>query len=127
MASPGTRQPSRLVRTFGIEDPAATTADNESSSASEPSVARRILGRISFARLPKRPSSLLSRQSDIEGDDYSRSVPGTPGRPPVPTVMQASGEIYTTRLPVLPMVVLSIVCPSYLRICVATWLILHSY
>lgn len=108
MASPGTRQSSRLVRTFGIQDHTAPTADDEPSGSREPSVARRILGRISFARLPKKPSSLLSRRRDIEGDDTSRSVPGTPGRAPVPTVMHPSGETYTTQLPVLPMVVLSI-------------------
>ncbi|KAJ3567286.1 hypothetical protein NP233_g6468 [Leucocoprinus birnbaumii] len=100
-----TRQSSGPVRTFGIQDPTTEPAE---SSSSEPNIARRILGRISFGSLRDRPSSLLSRLRDGDEEGSSSSAPGTIGRPPVPTVMQPAGEAYTTPLPVLSMVVLSI-------------------
>lgn len=115
MTSPGSRQPSGPVRTFGIQDPDTSAAHQESPSSSEPNVARRILGRISFGSLHKKPSPLLSRPRDVEGD--STSSPSATGRPPVPTVMQPSGETYTTPLPLLSMIVLSIVRVSFPRIC----------
>ncbi|KAF9450306.1 major facilitator superfamily MFS-1 [Macrolepiota fuliginosa MF-IS2] len=105
MPSPGARQPSGPVRTFGTPGPVTPIADQESPSSNEQNVARRILGRISFGSLNKMPSSLLSRRGD--GED-AISSPGTTGRPPVPTVMQPSGETYTTPLPALSMIVLSI-------------------
>ncbi|KXN89340.1 Protein ZINC INDUCED FACILITATOR 1 [Leucoagaricus sp. SymC.cos] len=122
MASPGSRQPSGPVRTFGIQDSVMQPTDRDPSSSSEPNVARRILGRISFGTLRKKTSSLMSGRREVEGDGSSTSIPSTVGRPPVPTVMQSSGETYTTPLPVLSMIVLSIVC-SHLRALVAAVLI----
>lgn len=105
MASPGVRQP---VRTFGIQDPNTESAEQGSSSSGEPNIARRILGRISFNSLRNSTGSLLSRRRDGDGDNSSTSFPNTSGRPPVPTVMQVAGEAYTTPLPILSMIVLSI-------------------
>jgi len=110
MVSPGIRQPSGSVRTFGIQDPASDPLEN--SSTSESNLARRMLGRISFGSLN---GSLRSRLRD--GDvGSSASSPGTVGRPPVPTVMQSSGEVYATPLPILSMIVLSIVRITFVRL-----------
>jgi len=110
MVSPGIRQPSGSVRTFGIQDPAGDPLEN--SSTSESNLARRMLGCISFGSLN---GSLRSRLRD--GDvGSSASSPGTVGRPPVPTVMQSSGEVYATPLPILSMIVLSIVRITFVHL-----------
>ena len=108
MVSPGIHQPPGPVRAFGIQDPAVDPVGQLDTS--ESNLARRMLRRISFGSFS---GSLRSRLRD--GDvDSSASTPGTVGRPPVPTVMQASGEVYATSLPILSMIVLSIVWISLL-------------
>jgi hypothetical protein len=108
MASPSARQP---VRAFGIQDPVAPSQLLDSSSSSEHSTIRRILGRVSLGGLRKSSNSPLAGLREREADGISTATP-TPSmsRPPVPTVMQSSGEAYTTPLPILSMIVLSIVC-----------------
>ncbi|PPQ66007.1 hypothetical protein CVT24_011951 [Panaeolus cyanescens] len=101
MSSANSRRPSIPVRSFGISetDPDAETT---TSPGQDSSTARRILGRISFSSL-RRGRPISPQNAEIE-----RPL-GTPSRerPPIPT-MQATGEAYTTPLPILSMIVLSI-------------------
>ncbi|XP_006463367.1 hypothetical protein AGABI2DRAFT_152546 [Agaricus bisporus var. bisporus H97] len=105
MASPGVRQP---VRTFGIQDPVNPLPPIDSSSSTESNPVLRILGRVSLGRLRKSSNSSLTRRRDGGTDSISTPTPTPSTRPPVPTVMQSSGEAFTTPLPVLSMIVLSI-------------------
>ncbi|KAJ3514284.1 hypothetical protein NLJ89_g2460 [Agrocybe chaxingu] len=95
MSMQGSRRPSIPVRSFGSAEPASEPGNDDQQST-----ARRIFGRISFSKL--RPSFSTSRNED-------GALPLTSGseRPPIPT-MQASGEVYSTPLPKLSMIVLSI-------------------
>ncbi|KAF9467761.1 hypothetical protein BDZ94DRAFT_1287473 [Collybia nuda] len=87
-------------RSFGVQDSAL--ADEETT---QPNVVRRVLGRISFGGNRHRPSfASLWRAGDVRPE-----TPNTGSeRPPIPTMMQSSGEVYTTPLPTLSMIVLSI-------------------
>ncbi|KAJ8487527.1 hypothetical protein ONZ45_g14294 [Pleurotus djamor] len=85
-------------RVFGIEE---GTPEEDAPSQNQPSPSGRLLGRLSFGGL-RRPSFL---RRDEDGD---HGEGGSSERPPVPTVMQSSGEVYATPLPVLSMIVLSI-------------------
>lgn len=85
-------------RTFGTNE-SALDVDNDD----EPSIARRVL---SFGQ-QHRPS-FTSRWRNSENLQGELPTPTTE-RPPIPTMMQPAGEIYTTPLPVLSMIVLSIV------------------
>ncbi len=88
------RQSSAPTRTFGSVEDDAERADHTS---------RRLSGKISFGRLKLgRPSFAFSR-----GNNSQISV-GTE-RPPIPTMIHSSGEVYSTPLPKLSMIVLSIV------------------
>ncbi|KAF9051419.1 hypothetical protein BJ165DRAFT_1524363 [Panaeolus papilionaceus] len=101
MSSANSRRPSMPVRSFGI---AENGADDETTTppGQESSAARRILGRISFSGLRRgRPSSPQNVELEPPLSAPSRE------RPPIPT-MQATGEAYTTPLPILSMIVLSI-------------------
>lgn len=88
-------------RSFGVQDSAL---DDEETA--QPGVVRRVFSRLSFGGSQHRPSFTSLWRS---GDDNS----GTPHtgleRPPIPTMIQPSGEVYTTPLPTLSMIVLSIV------------------
>ena len=94
------RSSSVPVRSFGTLD----SARNEVPPG-ETSVAQRFLGRISLGNLRGPRPSLSSLRRNGE------PAPPTPksDRPPIPTMMQPSGEAYSTPLPTLSMVVLSIV------------------
>lgn len=96
-ATMDSRRPSTHTRSFGTQEPLSEDVNPT------PSTAHRILGRISFSSLRRgRPSFLNSGNGD------SPSTPSTE-RPPIPTMMNGSGEAYMTPLPKLSMVVLSIV------------------
>ncbi|KAG7094682.1 hypothetical protein E1B28_005502 [Marasmius oreades] len=81
-------------RSFGQEDSALDDANTT------PSRLRRTLGRFSSGM--RRPSSTarLRNSEFLDGAKHER--------PPIPSVVQPSGEAYVTPLPALPMVVLSI-------------------
>ena len=96
------------IRTFGVQDPQAEEEPHLQQAPS--SVVRRVLSRLSLASAKRRPS--LFSSADADGDDQY-------DKPPIPTMTQ--GELDSTPLPKLSMVVLSIVCifqswriPSYL-------------
>ncbi|KAF9530140.1 hypothetical protein CPB83DRAFT_851026 [Crepidotus variabilis] len=103
MATPGSRRPSVPSRTFGT--PVATdAAEGAGHTDDSPSMGRRLLGSISLSSLRNaRPSFSFSRG----GNSTISSTPETE-RPPIPTMMQSSGEVYSTPLPKLSMTVLSI-------------------
>jgi hypothetical protein len=87
-------------RTFGLAE--AASDDAAAATHSEASGVRRLLGKVSLSSFKNaRPSFSFSigRNNTDPGAD----------RPPIPTMMKPSGEIYSTPLPRLPMIVLSIV------------------
>ncbi|KAF7426094.1 hypothetical protein PC9H_008460 [Pleurotus ostreatus] len=86
-------------RVFGTGD-INTAEHTDEAESSRPGV-RRFLGRLSFGGSLRRPSFSFGRNDGEDGEEFSE-------RPPVPTVMQSSGEAYATPLPVLSMIVLSI-------------------
>ncbi|KAI0316321.1 hypothetical protein OF83DRAFT_1173001 [Amylostereum chailletii] len=92
---------SRPRRVFGQDDSALTDADEDS-----PHPPRRAPGRISFSRL-HRPWRGVA-VGDIE-DGEGPPSPAPSDRPPIPSALQSAGEAsYTTPLPTLSMIVLSI-------------------
>lgn len=97
-------------RTFGVNE----SALDDSEGLPDQGAMRTILGRFSFGA-QHRPSFVARWRRTAEGDDASLN--STPGgeRPPIPTMMQPSGEAYTTPLPVLSMIVLSIVSDATCR------------
>lgn len=92
-------------RTFGAPEGSASN-EGEYSSNSGPSMRTRLAGKISLSSIRSmRPSFSFARGGN---NLASPSIPGTE-RPPIPTMMQSSGEVYSTPLPKLSMTVLSIV------------------
>ncbi|KAF8889625.1 hypothetical protein BD779DRAFT_322787 [Infundibulicybe gibba] len=90
-------------RTFGIDESAL---DDTETPHPEPSVIRKVLGRVSFGSSQHRSSFVARWRSGADGSGVADV--STPERPAIPTMMQASGEADTTPLPILSMVVLSI-------------------
>ncbi|KAJ7439351.1 hypothetical protein FB451DRAFT_1151677 [Mycena latifolia] len=91
-------------RSFGPDESAL---DDTPESAEQTGV-RRLIGRLSFGNSQHRPS-FASRWRNGSNEEGT-TTPGTPTseRPPIPTMMQQSGETYATPLPILSMIVLSI-------------------
>ena len=93
-------------RTFGPDDSsggdASTPTLNQSSDSPQ---GRRNSARVSFSALRK-PSFTLLRRSTVDEETGEGSV--VPDKPAIPSALQQS-EAYTTPLPTLSMVVLSIV------------------
>ena len=109
MSALNSRSSSVPVRTFGRLD--ASSSVTESGNDGPPgaiSTARRFLGRILLGNLKGgRPSFGSFREDGL-------ATP-KPDRPAIPTMMQPSGETYSTPLPKISMVVLSIVSKIQLR------------
>ena len=103
MSALNSRSSSVPSRSFGRLDSAISEGSNEALPR-EISAARRFLGRISLGNLRRGRQSFGSFRRDGEAP-----LP-TPksDRPPIPT-MKPSREVYSTPLPKLSMVVLSIV------------------
>ncbi|KAH8829191.1 hypothetical protein DL96DRAFT_1597099 [Flagelloscypha sp. PMI_526] len=101
MSTPG--RPPR--RSFGIPQQTSgdLTPDRESL--------RSKLGRLSFGALQRRPSFVSRWRGSIDPNsdpEPGTSTPGPPEQAPIPAVLQAANEPYTTPLPILSMIVLSI-------------------
>lgn len=90
------RQSSR-PRTFGLPE---AGVDEQVETIAEPTGKRRLLGKISLSSFKNARSSFSIGKNATESNTE---------RPPIPTMMKPSGEIYSTPLPKLPMIVLSIV------------------
>ncbi|TFK67854.1 major facilitator superfamily MFS-1 [Pluteus cervinus] len=97
-------QPDRISlprRTFGVDE----SALDDSETPNEGNAVQRLLRRISTSASQHRPSFVLRWRNDATDADGTE---GPSERPPIPTMMQSSGETYSTPLPGLSMVVLSI-------------------
>jgi hypothetical protein len=96
-------------RSFGIDESALD--DNSDTPASlSGGEQRRILGRVSFNQSQHKPSFTSRWRS---GQDEEGGIAAeVPGRPPIPSALEPKGESYSTPLPVLSMIVLSIVRAS---------------
>jgi hypothetical protein len=100
MSALNSRSSSVPVRTFGRLDSSVTDSGNDGPRAI--STARRFLGRMSLGNLKGgRPSFGSFRRDGLPTPKSDR--------PAIPTMMQPSGEAYSTPLPKISMVVLSIV------------------
>lgn len=93
-------------RTFGVDESAL---DDSESMPQEPGAVRRVLGHVSFGTSQHRPSFLARWRKSTGGESDTGASTSNSERPPIPTMMHSSGEAYTTPLPVLSMIVLSIV------------------
>ena len=89
-------------RVFG---PSATALDGEPDALRREN-SRSTIGRMSLSGFVRRPS-ILSRWTGTSGDEESGAMQ-TPDKPAIPSALQPS-EAYSTPLPALSMVVLSIV------------------
>ena len=93
-------------RTFGPDVSSGGDADTQTPfQASNSPQERRTSARVSFSALRK-PSFSLLRRSTVDEETADGSV--VPDKPAIPSALQQS-EAYTTPLPTLSMVVLSIV------------------
>ncbi|KAF8800610.1 major facilitator superfamily MFS-1 [Phlegmacium glaucopus] len=101
MTASNSRSSSVPVRSFGTLDPTNMEGGNR---IRETSVARRFLSRISLGNLRSSRQSFASIRR--EGEAALPTPKSDP--PPIPTMMQHSGEAYSTPLPKLSMIVLSI-------------------
>lgn len=71
---------------------------------------RRPSGRVSFSTVLQHRPSFVSRWRNNTGDEESGPLPSPkPERPPIPSALQPPPEMYSTPLPMLSIVVLSIV------------------
>jgi hypothetical protein len=86
-------------------DESALEVDDTPDSTS---TARRILGRVSFGAGSHHRPSFAARWRDTTDEEGAVATPMSE-RPPIPSALQSAGEAYTTPLPVLSMIVLSIV------------------
>ncbi|KAF8068820.1 hypothetical protein FPV67DRAFT_1489839 [Lyophyllum atratum] len=93
------------VRTFGVQEP---PEDVQSDGQDEPTLLRRVLSRVSFRSKQHRPSISSQYDTSTIQDETNTTLSPTSERAPIPTMIQPSGEIYTTPLPTLSMIVLSI-------------------
>ncbi|RDB29876.1 hypothetical protein Hypma_013955 [Hypsizygus marmoreus] len=100
MSAPGPDRIALPRRTFGVQD----SASNDETVREEPNLLRRAL---SFGS-KHRPSFSLFRRYSVDSDSANGMPTSTSERPPIPTMIQSSGEVYTTPLPILSMIVLSI-------------------
>ncbi|KAI0056222.1 major facilitator superfamily MFS-1 [Artomyces pyxidatus] len=88
-------------RVFGFEEP--SPADDDAFTASPGSQSR--TGRISFLQ-GRRPSFAARWRG--QSDEENTAAGTSDERPPIPSALHQSGEAYTTPLPTLSMIVLSI-------------------
>ena len=95
-------------RSFGIDESALGINNDTPGSLITGGEQRRILGlgRISFNQIQHKPSLTSRWRSRDEEDGIP---PASPGRPPIPSALEPKGESYSTPLPALSMIVLSIV------------------
>ena len=93
-------------RVFGPEDSALDTQDALPSRAEVP---RDHAGRHSSSHTQHRPSFLTRWQNFRQDEENAIPHSPKPDRPPIPSALQPSPEVYATPLPILSMIVLSIV------------------
>jgi|SRR3984957_10623757 len=97
-------------RSFGLAVNESALDDDEAPSIVERPLARRVLGRLSSDQSQHRPS-FTARWRNNQDAESGRTLSHVGERPPIPSALQPSGETYSTPLPALSMIVLSIVRP----------------
>lgn len=107
MSTPPNRTTMPPHRSFGMDESALD--DENDTPQHETSAMRKVLGRISFGGSQHRPSFAARWRNGAEEGAEGELLTPSSERPAIPTVVQPSGEAYTTPLPVLSMIVLSIV------------------
>lgn len=109
----------RLTPSTTAEDSSAVDTTDDSSPARRPdpprdwssqatSQRRRPSTRISFSSVLKHRPSFVDRWRNAGGDEESGQLHSP--KPPIPSALQPPTEVYSTPLPILSMIVLSIVC-----------------
>lgn len=103
-----TGSPSTPKRSFGVDGSALDTdGDTPGSLGDQP---RRVLGRVSFDHSQPKPS-FIARWRKLQDEEDGRG--STVVEPPlIPSALEQKGEAYSTPLPALSMIVLSIVSSS---------------
>lgn len=118
--SENTQHPTSLPRRiFGIDDSPSKVVEEfhgVTGSSQQVSGGRRV----SFSNVHRRPS-VIGRWRTSTDDEEAAAISPSP-RPAIPSALQAPGEVYTTPLPVLSMIVLSIVCSQARRWSNNPWL-----
>lgn len=99
--------PSTPRRVFGNDD-SALDVNSETPASTGGGDHPRVLGRVSFSQGQHRPS-FISRWRRTQDVEEGLGPAGTPERPAIPSALEPKGESYSTPLPVLSMIVLSIV------------------
>jgi hypothetical protein len=97
-------------RSFGLAVNDSALDDDDSQSLGERTPTRRVLGPVSFGQNQHRPSIVSRWRSTLDAESR-RTLSPVGERPPIPSALQPSKEIYSTPLPMLSMIVLSIVRP----------------
>ena len=116
MSSPSSDRTVHLPTRGAVVEESALDVEDASSlrmpaSASQPtSQSRRPSGRVSFsALLQHRPSFVNRWRSGAMDEENGELASPKPERPPIPSALQPPPEVYSTPLPTLSMIVLSIV------------------
>lgn len=93
-------------RVFGVDESALDVNDTPGSAAGREQ--HRVQGRVSFNQSQRKPSFISRwRRNQDEEDGLGPTSPAE--RPPIPSALEPKGESYSTPLPTLSMIVLSIV------------------
>lgn len=110
------------MRVFGTPDDSAVDATDSSpvrspGSSQATQQGRRPSTRISFSSMLKHRPSFVDRWRNSEGagDEESGGAMPSP-KPAIPSALQPSPEVYSTPLPMLSMIVLSIVRVIHFKI-----------
>src|ERR1700728_4110279 len=94
-------------RSFGLAANESAVEDDELPAIGDRPLVRRVLGR-SFGQGQHRPS-FTARWRGNHDAESGRALSQTGERPPIPSALQPAGESYSTPVPLLSMIVLSIV------------------
>ena len=97
-----------LKRVFGVDDSALDVDDLTPSSLLYQPPRRTSLASISRFSIPRKPS-FPTRWRTNQDEEIQTPLSPPPERPPIPSALVYPTEVYTTPLPVLSMIVLSIV------------------
>lgn len=111
MSSSHPSQPPRRV--FGPGD-SALDADEDQLGEDALRGQPRPGGRVSFSGLVRKPSLISRWRGRGNDEEIGDAVVSHPDQPAIPSALQSSGDVYTTSLPTLSMIVLSIVCDMFL-------------
>jgi hypothetical protein len=107
VGAPEAQPPPRRTRTFGAGEPFDDSPTFTHRESVNP--ARRLLARLGIGRRRGGASVIARHQGNHNDEESAPDASINSERPPIPSALHSSGEAYTTPLPVLSMIVLSIV------------------